>query len=67
MFVEAVQKPYLAKCFEARGPAFPRQISSTTKACFVLQSTGKGFCALRNPQYRRCQYEHEQSLSLVVD
>lgn len=36
-------------------------------ACFVLQSTEKGFSALKNPQSRRCQYEDEQSLSLVMD
>lgn len=37
------------------------------KTCFALQSTEKGFSALREPQYRRCKYEDGQSLSLVVD
>lgn len=58
---------YLAKCFESRSPAFPQQISSTTKTCFALQGTEKGFSALRKPQYRRCKYEDGQSLSLIVD
>lgn len=40
-FVEAMQKPYLAKHFGTRYPAFPQQVSSTTKACLALQSTGE--------------------------